>query len=137
MRPLLLAVVLLWAAAPAGAQQLLGTGCMEALIASGQADLAGIFSFISEKDSAAAFADLVVHKKDAMKKYLGRVESDLKAAGGIGVWDHEVLVLVTQFYASPLAQTVPVPAAKTTAKIGELTLAATLPLDQLSARRKR
>lgn len=137
MRRLLLAIFLMGAAVPAGAQQVLGLSCMDALIAAGRAELAGVFSFIPEKDSAAAFADLLVHNKDAMKKYLGRVESDLKVAGGINVWDHETIVLVAQIYASPMAETLLKPAAKTTAKLSELTLAPTLPLDQLTARRKR
>ena len=117
----LIAVAVLAAAQTAGAieppqgAQLLNLGCVEALAAIGQADLAGVFSFIAEKDAPAAFADLLVHNKKALKKFLAKVEKDLKSASGVAVWDHEALQLAVSIYGSPLAETLEKPSASSSA----------------------
>jgi hypothetical protein len=116
---------------------LLNLGCIEALAAIGQPNLAGVFSFISEKDSPAAFANLIAHDGKALKRYVGKVEGDLKAAGGVTIWDHEALLCVLALYSGPLASNFEKPSTKTMALINALSLASTLSLEKVAARRKR
>lgn len=124
------------AEAPA-AMQMLNLSCVEALASVDEAGLAGVFSFIPDKDSPAAFADLLVHNKKATKKFLAKVEKDLKSSGGISLWDHQSLQFALAIYASPLAETLEKPAGKTVSKITELAAAPTLSLEELTARRRR
>jgi len=135
------AVVLLagaWAAAETPRSgQLLNLSCMEALVAIDEANLAGVFSFVPEKDGSAAFADLVVHNPKAMKKYLAKVEGDLKAVGGISVWDREALAFALSIYASPLGGTLEKPSAKAMARLAELAQAPGLTLGEMTARRRK
>jgi hypothetical protein len=120
--------------APGG---VLDLSCMEALAAIGQPNLAGVFSFISEKDSTAAFADLAAHDAKALQKYVGKVGRDFKAAGGITTWDHEALMFVLALYSGPLASTFEKPSSRVLAQINELSLAPTLSLEKVAARRKK
>jgi hypothetical protein len=121
--------------APAGV--VLNLSCMEALAAIGQPHLAEVFSFIPEKDSSAAFADLVSHDRKALRKYVEKVDKDFKASGGVAAWDHETLMSVTALYAGPLAANFETPARKVMDRINELSLARTLSLEAVAARRKR
>src|SRR5205807_2646903 len=73
---LLLAVSLL--ATPAKAQQVLNLSCVEALVAVGESRLAGVFAFVAEKDETSAFADLLVHDKGALKKFMAKADKDFK-----------------------------------------------------------
>ena len=111
--------------------------CIEALAAIGQPSLAGVFSFIFEKDSSAAFADLTVHDSKALKRYVEKVGQDFKAAGGVTTWDHEALMSVLALYAGPLAATLEKPSAKVLTRINELSLAPKLSLEQVAARRRK
>ena len=115
----------------------LNLSCIEALAAIGQPHLAGVFSFIPEKDSPAAFADLAAHDGKALKRYVEKVGKDFEAAGGVMIWDHEVLVFALALYSGPLAATFEQPTAKVLARINELSLAPTLSLEQVAARRKK
>ncbi|MCX5797229.1 MAG: hypothetical protein NTY77_17195 [Elusimicrobia bacterium] len=116
---------------------LLNLSCIEALAAVRQPNLAGVFSFISEKDSPAAFADLVAHDGKALKRYVEKVGRDFEAAGGVTTWDHEALLFALALYSGPLAATFEKPSAKLMARISELSLSPTLSLEQVTARRKK
>ena len=138
-RALLLSLALLlpsgaFSQAPAGAQ-LLNLSCVEALVSIGQPNLAGVFSFISEKDGPAAFADLVVHDRKALKKWVAKLEKDNKI-GGVSPWDHEAAVFALQIYASPIAETVDKPG-ELKDKLSTLVLAPVLTLEELTARRRK
>ena len=116
MTTLILAAALAAGAAAAAAPDptpggVLNLSCMEALAAIGQPHLAGVFSFISEKDSPAAFADLIAHDGKALKRYVEKVDQDFKAAGGITTWDHEALMFALALYSGPLASTFEKPSA--------------------------
>jgi len=115
----------------------LNLSCIEALAAIGQPNLAGVFSFISEKDSSAAFADLVVHDGKALKKYVEKVGRDFKVAGGVTDWDHEVLMFALGIFSGPLVQTLEKPSVRILARLGELSLAPKLSLEAVAARRKK
>ena len=119
------------------AQGVINLSCMEALVAIDEPGLAGVFSFIPEKDSPAAFADLVAHRGKALKKYAAKLEADFKAAGGITPWDHETALFVVALFSGPLAATLEQPSAKLQAKLAELSLAPALSLEQVAARRKK
>lgn len=135
-RPLILALALALLGGSAAAQQILDLNCVDALVAADKSSLAGVFSFIPPKDTAAAFSDLIVRDKKAMKKYLGKVEKDFKTASGITLWDHEVVLNTISLLGSPLAATFEVPPKKVVDKLTELSVAPTLSLEQVTARRK-
>ena len=123
------------AEAPKG-MQMLSLGCVEALASVGMADLAGVFSFISEKDGPAAFADLLVRNPKAMTKFLGKVGKD-REIGGVSAWLHQVLVFALSIYGSPLSETLDTPSPKTVSKLNDYAGAPTLSLEDLTARRRR
>ncbi len=138
----ILAAVALGLASRAGAQasesaHLLDLSCVEALVSVDQARLAGVFSFIAEKDAVAAFADLLARDPGSLKKFLAKVEKDLSQALGISKWDRDALAAVMTLYGSPLGDTLPKPAPKVVTRIGELTQAPVMPLEQITARRKK
>ena len=142
MTTLILAVALaagvVAAPAPAvAAAGVLNLSCIEGLAAIGQPNLAGVFSFISEQDSSAAFADLLVHDNKALKKYVEKVDRDFKAAGGVTDWDHEVLMFALNLFSGPLAQTLEKPSSKMLARLNELSLAPKLSLEVVASRRKK
>jgi hypothetical protein len=120
----------------ASAQQILDLNCVEGLVAVDRAALAGVFSFIAPKDTAPAFADLLVRDQKALKKFLAKMEKDLKSASGVTVWDHEVLLNAVSLFGSPLAPTLDVPVKKVLGRMSELSLAPTLSLEQVAVRRK-
>jgi hypothetical protein len=122
------------AASPGG---VLNLSCLEAIAAIDQPNLAGVFSFISEKDSPAAFAELIAHDGKALKKYVGKVDRDFKAAAGVTTWDHEALAFALALYMGPLASTFDKPSGKLLAQIDQLGHAPTLSLAQVTARRKK
>lgn len=136
MRALLPAVVLAVWAPVASAQQILDLNCMDALVAAEKTSLAGVFSFIAPKDAPAAFSDMIVRDPKAMKKYLTRVRKDFKAAAGITIWDHDVVLGVISLLGSPLSSTFDRPPKKIVDQLTELSLAPTLSLEQVAARRK-
>ncbi|MDD5629635.1 MAG: hypothetical protein PHU21_11260 [Elusimicrobia bacterium] len=122
---------------PSAQGSVLDLSCIEALAAVGEADLAGVFSFIPEKDLPAAFADLVVNDGKALKKYVAKVGRDFDDAGGITTWDRSALLAVLALYSGPAAPTLEKPSPKVMARINELSLAATMSLEQVAARRKK
>ncbi len=132
---LLLTAGLAWGEDSRG-PQMINLSCLEALVAVGQPNLAGVFSFISEKDGPAAFADLLVHDKKAMKKFLAKAEKDFKSADGISSWDHEAVMAAVSIYGSPLAETLEKPASGTMSRLVALSAAPSLKLEDLARRRK-
>jgi hypothetical protein len=129
-------------AVAAGAQASEPTGMIsfslvEALAALHQPQLAGIFSFVSEKNAPFAFADLLARDQKAMKLYLGKLGADFKAASGLTEWDHQVCASLINLYASPMAATFVVPDAKRMKQINDCMLAPAVPLESIVAKRKK
>jgi hypothetical protein len=122
---------------PAVQGGLLGLNCIEALAAVGQPKLAGVFSFVPEKDSSAAFADFVANDAKMFKKYVEKVDRDFRAAGGITPWDHEVLMFALSLFSGPLAGTLDKPSGKVLARVQSLSTAPTLSLEIVTSRRKK
>ena len=122
---------------PVRAQQVLNLSCVEALVAVGESRLAGVFAFVAEKDEPAAFADLLVHDKGALKKFVAKADKDFKDANGITQWDRDALAAAVSVFGSPLGETVEKPSAKMVGHLIELTRAPALTLEQLNAKRKK
>lgn len=137
MRKIVLAFALSAAgsAVPAAAQ-VINLSCVEALVAVGHPELAGVFSFVPEIDNATAFADLLARDAAAQKKFIAKVEKDLKKARGITVWDHDVLRAMVTLYGSPLGETLHKPAPKVITRMAELVASPTITLEEMTARRK-
>jgi hypothetical protein len=106
-------------------------------MAVGEGRLAGVFSFISEKDSPTAFADLAVHDKEILKKFVAKLERDAKNASGLSQWDHDALAAIQTILSSPIGETVPKPPAKVVARMTELARLPALSLDKVQSRRKK
>ncbi len=89
--------------------------CVETLIGIGEPELAGVFTFISDGDSAPALADLLVHKEKDLKRFITREKKMLKKSGAIPPWNHDVAGYVLSIYANPPAGT-PEPPSKSVMK---------------------
>ena len=122
------------ASAPTG---MISFSLVEALAALHEPQLAGIFSFVSEKNAPFAFADLLARDKKSMKLYLNKLDDDFKAASGLTEWDHEVCASLINLYGSPLAGTFGVPDAKRMKQINDCMLTPTVFLEDIVARRKK
>lgn len=123
-----------WSQAPAGAQ-MLNLSCVEALAAIDEPRLAGVFSFIPEKDTPQAFADLVMHDRKALKRYVKKLEKDMKA-GGVTTWDHESVTFALQILSSPLADTLEKPSGSEREALDMAARAPVLTLEQMTAKRR-
>jgi len=123
--------------AMADAAGMINLSLVDALTAIEHPQLAGVFSFIPEKYSTFAFADLMARDKKSLKRYLGKIKSDLKSAKGLTGWDHEVCATLVNLYSSPLGASLEKPAAKPMSMINECVLAPTVPLSDVIAGRKR
>jgi hypothetical protein len=122
------------ASAPSG---MISFSLVEALAALHQPQLAGIFSFVSEKNAPFAFADLLARDKKAMKLYLNKLDDDFKTANGLTDWDHEVCASLINLYGSPMAATFGVPDEKRMKQINDCMLAPNVPLESIVSRRKK
>jgi len=138
---MLLAVICALAPMATRAQDLppshiLNLNCLEALAAVGEPELSGIFSYVPDADTAAAFADLVVHQRSALRKFMDKDEADVKAVGGVSQWDHSVAAYALSIYALPAAAaTVEKPSASDLKRLNALLAAPALSLEQMTARR--
>ena len=103
MRKLLLAASLLasplLAATAARAQEMLSGSLIEALTAVGKPELGGVFTYVGQPNAPRAFADLAARDAKALKKYTSKLNDDIKAAGGLTAWDHEVCATLVTYYA--------------------------------------
>ncbi len=140
-RAALLAALGVLAPAIARAQDLppahiLNLNCIEALAAAGKPELAGIFAYVPDNDTAAAFADLLVHDRKALRKFTAKAEKDLKQVSGVSQWDHQAIAYVLAIYASPAAAaTVDKPASSDLSRLRALLVAPQLSLEEMTARR--
>jgi hypothetical protein len=131
-------ILVLGAAAHAAAPgQMLNLSCVEALVSVGRPELAGVFSFVAEKDAPAAFADLLAHDKKAFKKFVSKLEGDYKTAQSLTAWDHEAAAALVALYGSPLGETLEKPKPAVIQRLAELTAAPSIPLEQMTARRRK
>lgn len=125
------------AGASTNAGTMVSLSLIEALAAVRKPELAGIFSFVAEKDAPFAFADLMARDKKALKAYMEKLDDDRKAANGLTDWDHAVCASLVNLYSSPIASTFGKPDEKRMSKINECVLAPVVPLEEIVSRRKR
>lgn len=118
------------------AQQMLDLSCVEALASIDEARLAGVFSLIPEKDVTNAFADLIARDPKAMKRYVKKLDADVKQTGGMSEWDHATVVAALSLYGSPLAQTLPKQKPALVLHLGSLAQAPAMPLQEVTAKRR-
>ncbi len=138
MSSALLAVLLsLSARAQQPSTQVLDLNCVDALVAVGESRLAGVFSYVPDKDSSSAFAALLVHDPSVLKKFIAKDEKDLKDAQGVSGWDHAALETAIATFSSPLGRTLEKPSEKAMKRMIALSQAPSLTLEQVTARRKK
>ena len=126
------------AAAPAAEPTgMISFSLIEALAAIHQPELAGVFSFVSERNAPFAFADFLARDKKAMKLYLNKLDADFKAAAGLTEWDHEVCASLINLYSSPLPPGFERADEKRMKQINDCMLAPTTTLEDIVARRRK
>lgn len=84
--------------APIQQPQMLDLNLMEALIAAGAADLAGVFGFVPPESAPAAFADYLLHNRKALKRLLKKERKDMAEVGGINAWDKMVFISLLEIH---------------------------------------
>lgn len=139
---LLLAASLLaspvFSATAARAQNILGGSLIEALKAIEKPELGGVFTYVGAENAPRAFADLVARDPKAMKRYTGKLMDDLKAAGGLTAWDHEVCAtLVTHFAGGGEVPGIKRPDKKRMKALNDCVLAPVMELQEIVMRRKK
>ncbi len=130
------------ASAPGAAPQaasgagMVSLSLVDALTAIEMPQIMGLFAFIAEQDAPFAFADLSARDPKVLKKYLGKLKSDKKVAGGLTAWDHGVCATLVNLYSSPISSTLKRPDAKQLSAINECVLAPVVTLAEVVERRK-
>lgn len=76
-------------AAPS-APGIISMSLMEALVAVEHPELAGIFAYVPEQQTAVAMADFLMRDHASLKRYLKRVEKDARKLKVVNGWDKEV-----------------------------------------------
>ena len=142
MRKTLLAACLLasplFAATAARAQEILSGALIEALTAVGKPELGGVFTFVGDKNAPRAFADLIARDPKAMKRYTSKIMSDLKSAGGLTAWDHEVCATLVNHYAGAVEMPgIKKPDGKRLKALNDCVLAPVMELQDIVMRRKK
>lgn len=82
--------------------QMMNLNMIEALIAVGAADLAGVFNYIPEAAGPAAFSDYLLHNRKAFKKFIKKGLKDLKDTGGVNGWDRVVYMIILNVNNQPM-----------------------------------
>lgn len=142
MRRILLAAAIfaapLFAATAARAQDILSGSLIEALQAIEMPELGGVFTYVGTQNAPRAFADLIARDPKAMKRYTDKLRKDLKAAGGLTAWDHEVCATLVNHYAGggdmPGMKR---PDAKRLKALNECVLSPVMELHDIVSRRKK
>ncbi|MBI3288394.1 MAG: hypothetical protein HYZ74_02610 [Elusimicrobia bacterium] len=140
MRPALLAVLLALAPAAPAAEpsgNLLGGSLVEALAAIQKPELSGVFTYVGEKNTPRAFADLIARDPKAMKRYLEKIKNDMKVAEGATAWDHEVCATLVTYYNGPAIAGLKRPDAKRMKILNAGVLAPVKELQEIVSRRGR
>lgn len=115
--------------------QIINFSLLEALTAIGEPELAGFFGYVPEAASAPAFADYLLRRRPALKRFVKRVEKDLKETGAVNEWDRHVCLYLLMITQSPAAGDDGL-TGSWAQRVGALALAQGLPLDHIQLRRK-
>lgn len=122
-------------AAPS-APSIIGMSLMEALVAVRHPELAGVFAYVPDSQSAVAMADYLMRDHEALKRFLKKVEGDQRALKLVSGWDKEVCLHIV---AATSNRTVP-PGAEPLSKklydrVSLMSLAQGVPLEIVLQRR--
>lgn len=142
MRRILLAAALfaspILSATAARAQDMLSGSLIEALKAIEKPELGGVFTYVGPQNAPRAFADLIARDPKAMKRYTGKIMDDLKAAGGLTAWDHEVCATLVNHYAGGAEMPgIKRPDKKRLKALNDCVLAPVMELQDIVMRRKK
>jgi hypothetical protein len=100
-----------------------------------QPDLVAVFAYMPLANQPAAFAELLTRDHKGLKRYTDKLASDMKVAGGLTTWDHEVcVVLINRFEIA--ADKSGLPDKKRMSRINECVLSPVLSLEQILMKRK-
>ncbi|MDD5301876.1 MAG: hypothetical protein PHS14_02120 [Elusimicrobia bacterium] len=122
----------------ARAQEILSGSLIEALTAVGKPELGGVFTYVGDKNAPRAFADLIARDPKAMKRYTAKIMDDLKAAGGLTAWDHEVCATLVNHYAGAADMPgIKKPDAKRLKALNDCVLAPVMELSDIVSRRRK
>lgn len=110
---------------------------VEALAAVERPELAGLFSFIPPQNASYAFGDLMARDPKGLKLYARRLKADLKAAGGLTEWDHEVCATLVNIFAGQGGLLAERPPKKVMAVVNDCVLSPVMDLREIVARRKK
>jgi hypothetical protein len=128
----------LFAATAARAQDMLSGALIEALKAIEKPELGGVFTYVGTQNAPRAFADLIARDPKAMKRYTSKIMDDLKAAGGLTAWDHEVCATLVNHYAGGTEMPgIRKPDAKRLKALNDCVLAPVMELEEIVMRRKK
>jgi len=141
LKVLLAAAVLatsLLAGTAARAQEMLSGSLIEALKAVEKPELGGVFTYVGDKNAPIAFADLIARDAKAMKRYTAKLGVDLKAAGGLTAWDHQVCATLVNHYAGATAMPgIKVPDSKRLKALNACVLAPIMELQDIVQKRDK
>lgn len=110
---------------------------VEALASIERPELAGLFSFIPPQNASYAFGDLMARDPKGLKRYAAKLKGDLKAAGGLTEWDHEVCATLVNIFAGQGVMIQEKPSKKVMAVVNDCVLSPVLDLREIVARRKK
>jgi len=130
----------LFAATAARAQSdggILSGSLIDALKAIEKPELGGVFTYVGSENAPRAFADLIARDPKAMKRYTSKLGADLKVAGGLTPWDHQVCATLVNYYASIPMPGIKRPDNKRLKALNECVLSAVLELDVIVEKRNK
>ena len=122
-------------AAPS-APGIINMSLMEALVAIEHPELAGVFAYVPDAQTAVATADFLMRDHGSLKRFLKKVEADHRKLKVVNGWDKEVCLHIV---AATANHTVP-PGAEPLSKrlfdrVSSLSLAQAVPLQVILQRR--
>ena len=127
----------LFAATAARAQVILSGSLIEALMAIGKPELGGVFTYVGEKNSPSAFADLIARDVKSMKRYTSKLGDDRKAAGGLTAWDHQVCATLVNYYAGAAMPGIKKTDAKRLKELNACVLSSVVELQDIVSKRNK
>jgi hypothetical protein len=100
-----------------------------------QPNLVAVFAYMPMANQPSAFAELLTRDHKGLKRYAEKLASDMKSAGGLPAWDHQVcVVLISRFQTA--ADKSGLPDKKRLSIINECLLSRVISLQEVLLRRK-
>jgi hypothetical protein len=94
-----------------------------------------VFAYMPMQNQPSAFAELLTRDHKGLKRYTAKLAADMKSAGGLTAWDHQVcVVLISRF--QTVADKSGLPDAKRMSLINQCLLSRVISLQQILLGRK-